>query len=202
MQEPVTKHKYLFQGIFAIAVWFILFGLTVNLGVSHDLLSRYTDEKGVIIGGVLLNCVGLAVLAFSHHQWTESLIAVRQKKTYLLYLILLLAAGSVLLHYHWTGLPAVYYLLFTTVSVVWQDYLTFGLLQNYLRQRFSFKQVLILLPALFILAHLFYVSHFWRNLFLLALTALMALLFTYLREKTQTLHWLIFLHLMFYFVTA
>ncbi|MGT2923987.1 hypothetical protein ACVR0O_02140 [Streptococcus caviae] len=125
-------------------IWLVLFGLTVNLGLSHDLLSLYMDEKGVIVGGVLLNSVGLAVLAFSHRQWTKSLIAVRQRKTYLLYLILLLAAGSVLLHYHWTGLPAVYYLLFTTVSVVWQDYLTFGFLQNYLRQLFSFKQVLIL----------------------------------------------------------
>ncbi len=34
------------------------------------------------------------------------------------------------------------------------------------------------------------------------LTFFMALLFTYLKEKAQALYWLLFLHLMFYFVTA
>ncbi|MGT2638112.1 hypothetical protein ACVRWL_10150 [Streptococcus ratti] len=37
---------------------------------------------------------------------------------------------------------------------------------------------------------------------MVVLTFVMAMLFTYLREKTQTLHWLIFLHLLFYFVMA
>lgn len=202
MQEPVTNRKYLFQEIFAIVVWFILFGLTVNLGLSHDLLSLYFDESGVIVGGVLLNFLGLIVLAVTHRSWTQDLVAVRQKSIYLLYLILLLAGISTLLHYHWTGLPAVYYLLFTTVSVIWQDYITFGLLQNYLRQYLSFKLTLGLLPILFLLAHFCYISQFAAKSLAVLLTALMAVFFTYLREKTQTLHGLFFCHLLFYFLTA
>ncbi|NLR04832.1 CPBP family intramembrane metalloprotease [Streptococcus mutans] len=85
---------------------------------------------------------------------------------------------------------------------MWQDYLTFGLLQQYLQEELSFKWRIVFLPLLFLSGHFLYISHFGTKPMMGILTFVMALLFTYLREKTQTLHWLLFLHLMFYFVTA
>ncbi|MGT2906552.1 CPBP family intramembrane glutamic endopeptidase [Streptococcus dentiloxodontae] len=183
-------------------VWLVLFGLTVNLGLSHDLFNKYFGEKGMIVAGSLLNLIGLAVLAYRHQNWTGEMFQVRQKQILWLYAILILAAVSLPWHYHWTDLPVVYYLLFTIISVFWQDYLTFGLLQRYLQEELSFKWRIIFLPLLFLSGHFLYISHFGTKPMMVVLTFVMALLFTYLREKTQTLHWLLFLHLMFYFATA
>jgi len=93
-----------------------------------------------------------------------------------------------------------YYLLFTTVSVIWQDYLTFGLFQRYLQQELSFKWRIVFYR--FCLYRDIFFSHFGNSPLMVILTFFMALLFTYLKEKAQTLYWLLFLHLMFYFVTA
>ncbi|SUN72978.1 CPBP family intramembrane glutamic endopeptidase [Streptococcus mutans] len=200
ISKPITKR---FIKIVVVSlVWLILFGLTVNLGLSHDLFSKYFGEKGMIIAGSLLNVIGLAVLAHTHRDWTREMFRVRQKQILWLCAILILAAVSLPLHYHWTDLPVVYYLLFTTISVFWQDYLTFGLLQQYLQEELSFKWRIVFLPLLFLSGHFLYISHFGTKPMMGILTFVMALLFTYLREKTQTLHWLLFLHLMFYFVTA
>ncbi|EJN93667.1 hypothetical protein D822_01784 [Streptococcus ratti FA-1 = DSM 20564] len=61
---------------------------------------------------------------------------VRQKRILWLCAILILAAVSPPWHYHWKDFPVSYYLLFTTVSVFWQEYLTFGLLQQYLQKKY------------------------------------------------------------------
>lgn len=83
--------------------------------------------------------MGLVVLAYTHQDLTRKTFQVKQKQLFWLYVILILAAISLPWHYHWTDLPVTYYLLFTTVSVIWQDYLTFGLFQRYLQQELSFK---------------------------------------------------------------
>ncbi len=75
--------------------------------------------------------MGLVVLAYTHQDLTRKTFQVKQKQLFWLYVILILAAISLPWHYHWTDLPVTYYLLFTTVSVIWQDYLTFGLFQRY-----------------------------------------------------------------------
>ncbi|HHF7010021.1 CPBP family glutamic-type intramembrane protease [Streptococcus mutans] len=146
--------------------------------------------------------MGLVVLAYTHQDLTRKTFQVKQKQLFWLYVILILAAISLPWHYHWTDLPVTYYLLFTTVSVIWQDYLTFGLFQRYLQQELSFKWQIVFLSFLFISRYFLYISHFGNSPLMAILTFFMALLFTYLKEKAQTLYWLLFLHLMFYFVTA
>ncbi|WP_406688124.1 hypothetical protein [Streptococcus mutans] len=92
--------KRLVKVIGVSLVWLILFGLTVNLGLSHDLFSKYFGEKGMIIAGSLLNVIGLAVLAYTHRDWTREMFQVKQKQLFWLYVILILAAISLPWHYH------------------------------------------------------------------------------------------------------
>ncbi|BAQ24593.1 hypothetical protein ACVRWB_08525 [Streptococcus troglodytae] len=61
-------------------VWLVFLELTVNVGWFHDLFNRYFGEKGMIIAGSQLNIVGLAVLAYTHQDWTRKMFQVRQKQ--------------------------------------------------------------------------------------------------------------------------
>lgn len=98
ISKPITKR---FIKIVVVSlVWLILFGLTVNLGLSHDLFSKYFGEKGMIIAGSLLNVIGLAVLAYTHQDLTRKTFQVKQKQLFWLYVILILAAISLPWHYH------------------------------------------------------------------------------------------------------
>ena len=98
------------------------------MGLSHDLFSKYLGEKAWLsqATGSLLNIVGLVVLAYTHQDLTRKTFQVKQKQLFWLYVILILAAISLPWHYHWIDLPVTYYLLFTTVSVIWQNYLLSG----------------------------------------------------------------------------
>lgn len=90
--KTMTKKSVKIIGV--SLVWLVLFGLTVNVGLSHDLLSKYFGEKGMIIVGSLLNVVGLAVLAYTHQDWTRKMFQVRQRQILWLYVILILAASA------------------------------------------------------------------------------------------------------------
>lgn len=109
--------------------------------------------------------MGLVVLAYTHQDLTRKTFQVKQKQLFWLYVILILAAISLPWHYHWTDLPVTYYLLFTTVSVIWQDYLTFGLFQRYLQQELSFKwQIVFFIVFVYIGTFSLYFT-FWKQSF-------------------------------------
>lgn len=183
----------------ALVVWLILFGLTVWIGLSLWLFdSLLGDESAALIAGALFNVVLLVPLALTHREWTRDLLAIRSRTPIILGAVLVVAGALVPLHYHLPN-PVGVYLFITPVSVLWQNYITFGLLQGYLRQHVSPLWTAVTLAVAFTAGHLIWISGFYeRPVFVL--TPLMALLFGYLREKTGTLHWLLFIHLMFYFV--
>ncbi|EMB63439.1 hypothetical protein [Streptococcus mutans] len=103
--------------------------------------------------------MGLVVLAYTHQDLTRKTFQVKQKQLFWLYVILILAAISLPWHYHWTDLPVTYYLLFTTVSVIWQDYLTFGLFQRYLQQELSFKWQIVFFYRFCLYRDIFFIFH-------------------------------------------
>ena len=188
--------------ILAIVTWFLLFGLTVKLGLSDAFFSLLPWSGSVIIGGSLLNII-LFWFIIKKTEEMALLFSMSDRKIWLLYLILFFAAITVPCHYHWE-LPVWQYLLFVTVSVFWQNLVTFGLFQNALKKLLSQKGVYLLLPIIFLLGHITFIPNFLteKSPVVVILTPVMALLFSYLREKTGHLHWLIFIHLLLYFITS
>jgi hypothetical protein len=133
----------------------------------------------------------------------QSLFKIQDKKIYLLYIILVLGLASIPWHYH-MELPVWQYMLFVSVSVVWQNVITFGIFQDALKERVGKKWIYLLIPPIFLLGHIAFIINFLTKTapLVVAFVPVMSLLFAYLREKTGHLHWQIFLHLMFYILTA
>lgn len=183
----------------ALIAWFVLFGATVWIGLSFWLFeSLLDDEPAALVAGALLDLALLVPLALTHREWTRDLFAVRSRTPTILGAALVVAGALVPLHYHLSP-PVGVYLFIMPVSVLWQNYITFGLLQGYLRQHVSRLWTVIVLVVVFTAGHVIWIGGFYeRPAFVL--TPVMALLFAYLRERTETLHWLLFIHLMFYFV--
>lgn len=137
--------------------------------------------------GAVFNIGLLVLLMWYHQKWTQELFAIKSNYTYLLYAILAVAFVTIPLHYH-LKLPVFVYMIFIPVSVLWQNYITFGLLQNYLRTYVSKNMAIGIIAVCFILAHILFVPNFITSPILIAITLIMALLFAYIREKTGTLH--------------
>ena len=76
-----------------------------------------------------------------------------------LYAVLALASALVPLHYH-LALPVGVYIGFVSVSVVWQNVITFGLLQHYMRRSFSLGATMAMLALLSLGAHLLFIPRF------------------------------------------
>ena len=116
-----------------------------------------------------------------------------------LYAVLALAGALVPLHYH-LALPVGVYIGFVSVSVVWQNVITFGLLQHYMRRSFSLGATMAMLALLSLGAHLLFIPRFYKQPVNVLLVLVLAPLFALLRERTGRLHWLIFIHLLLYFI--
>lgn len=97
--------------------------------------------------------------------------------------------------------PVVLSMLWMTVSVFWQDYLTFGLLQRYLARRLPTWAVVAISAGMFwsghaLLLEQFSPTHPVASLAILALGLVLATL----KVRLRSLHVLLALHLSFYFV--
>jgi hypothetical protein len=189
------------ETMLAVTVWFILFGFTVQIGFSYRLFGALFTEPAATMSGGAFNLILLIPLRLFHKKTTHTLLKIESWKTVVPALILVIAGALVPLHYHYE-LPVWTYIFFMTVSVFWQNYITFGLLHGYLRKAFTQRTTVLILAILFSAAHLVFVSDFWRQPVNILFVLVLASLFTFLREKTGTLYWLIFIHLMFYFIVC
>jgi membrane protease YdiL (CAAX protease family) len=196
MTKVVTKTP-ISKTILAVLIWLILFGCTVQVGFSTWLFDSLFDAQLATILGAILNIVLLVLIIYMYRKSTQKLFQIKSWRTVIPYAILLVAAVLVPFHYHFE-LPVAIYIFFISVSVFWQDYLTFGLLQGHLRREVSLKITLILMPILFLAAHLIFLPNFWTQPFQLVMVVVMAVVFALIRDKTGELHWPIFIHLLFY----
>jgi membrane protease YdiL (CAAX protease family) len=91
-----------------------------------------------------------------------------------------------------------------TVSVFWQDYLTFGLLQEYLGERLPTGPVLVLSAVIFWAGHVLFLPDKFAPIHVLPSLAILALGFALasLRVRLRSLHLILALHLGFYVVFA
>ncbi|MDO5095608.1 MAG: hypothetical protein Q4D65_03530 [Peptostreptococcaceae bacterium] len=188
--------------ILAILGWFILFGFTVQIGFSYRLFSMFLDTSALTIAGSILNILMLIVFFVLYKEWAKEFFRIGSKWVLILYILMIIGMVTIPLHYH-LELPVGVYMFFITISVLWQNFITFGLLQNYLRERISFCWVMLLMAMLFPIAHAVYIDGFLsQKVAMFPLAAIMAVIFSFFREKTGRLHFGIFIHLLLYILTA
>ncbi len=182
-------------------MWFGLWYLTPGL-LDNGVGALFTDDDATT---VLIETVVALVLAMMlvllHRRYNRELFA-RDWSVWLY--ALPLAAGIVLPFHYGLSLPVALYMFWMTVSVFWQDYLTFGLLQKYLAERFPTWVVLVASAVIFWAGHALFLADKFAPTQLLPSLAILALGFVLasLRVWLGTLHLILALHLGFYFIFA
>lgn len=200
MEENKDK-TFIFKILIGILSWILLFGWTVNIGFSHNFLGSFLSFSNELIVGSLLNIVLLIAFFIVYKKWTKEMFSIKNRKYLILYGILLIAAVLVPFHYTLDG-PFYIYIFFITVSVIWQNYITFGILQRFLRQWLPYTLTLVILFVLFIGGNILFVSNFLDNIINIIFIAILVPVFSFIMEKTGKIHLLIFIHLLFYFINC
>ena len=181
--------------------WFVLWSLTPGLlsnGVGH----LVTDDLAVSVGvETSLAAVLAVILVLTHQRFNRVLFA--KSWSVWLYALPLILAIALPFHYDLV-LPVFLYMVWMTVSVFWQDYLTFGLLQSYLGRRLPRWSVVAATAVIFWMGHaLFIPERFGLTNWLPSLAILvLGLALASLRAWLKTLHLVLALHLSFYFLFA
>ena len=199
---PSRQSVRLFSALAIAVSWFILWCLTpgitdrgpVRLVVQEDTVVVFLES---LIAGLLV--IAIAILQRTH---TRELFAPSPQR--FLYIVPVVLALALPLHYE-LEFPVLLYIFWMTVSVFWQDYLTFGLLQRHLAARLPSRAVIPAVAVLFALGHVILlpdkfglVPNPFPALSMLALGLLLA----WLRYRFTTMHLILTLHLSFYFVFA
>lgn len=185
----------------ACLVWLALWYLTPGL-LDDGVGSRFSADWDVAI---LIECgiavVVVAILLATHRRFNRVLFA----RSSLMWLYILPAGLAIALPFHYSlEAPVVIYLIWMTISVFWQDYLTFGLLQSYVRERLPGWATIAVVSVMFWVGHAVFIPHRFGldnmipSLAMVGLGAVLALL----RARLGTLHLLLALHLAFYFIFA
>lgn len=190
-----------FVVIGAVIVWFGLWALTPGL-LSNGVGSLFTaDLAASVLIETMVAVVLAVVLALLHRRYNRELFA----RNWSVWLYALPIAAAITLPFHYSlVLPVALYMVWMTVSVFWQDYLTFGLLQKYLGERLPTWGVLTLSAVIFWLGHaVFLPDSFAPTQAVPSLAILvLGLVLSSLRIWFKTLHLILALHLAFYFIFA
>lgn len=180
-----------------LGLWFFVPGLHAA-GIG-SLLSD-DDATQVLIETVVALALSLLLVAL-HRRWNRDLFA-RSWQVWL-YSVPILLALVLPLHYG-LPLPVAVYIFWMAVSVFFQDYLTFGLLQNYLAETLPRWAVIVATAVVFYLGHAIFIPQNFAPTNPLPALAILAVgaVFALLRARLKTLHLLLVLHLSFYFISA
>ena len=185
----------------ACAAWLALWWLTPGLH-ERGAGSLVTDDDATcVLVESAVALVVIAALAVAHQGVTRSLLAPSRA----CWAYVLPAALAVALPFHYgLGLPVGVYVAWMAVSVLWQQYLTFGLLQHHVGRRLSTPWTIV------VVAVIFWAGHAWvlpdrfgpdQPVAALGIVALGAALAT-IRARLGTLHVPLALHLAFYLAFA
>lgn len=181
--------------------WFLLWSLTPGL-LSSGVGSLVTEDlAGAVLVETLLALVLGVPLILLHGRFNRALFA-HSKLVYLYALPVLL--GAVLPLHYGLPLPVGLYIVWMTVSVFWQDYLTFGLLQSYLSLRMRPRVVVPIVAVMFTLGHVVLLPDRFALVNFLPVVSILALglFLAFLRARLGTIHMVLALHLAFYFIFA
>lgn len=203
MEEKHSAGRRLSDVSLSCLVWLGLWGLTPGL-LRNAVGSFVSDDPStqVLLESALALLV-LAALAALHRHIIRRVFA--RSRLVRLYALPVALAAVMPLHYG-MPLPVAVYAVWMTASVVWQNTLTFGLLQSRLGERLPARGSIALTAAMFWLGHAVYLTAFAPTSpsGLLAGVAILAmgLLFAWIRQRTGTLHLLLVLHMSFYFIAV
>lgn len=201
--EPEVRHRTLSWHVLLLVcvAWFGLWYLTPGLrsdGVGHLLTG---DLATSVVIETVLALVLAVVLVLTHREYNRTVFA--RSRSIWLYILPVALAIALPFHYDLI-LPVFLYMTWMTVSVFWQDYLTFGLLQSYLGERLPAWGVIVASAIVFWLGHALFIpdrfapSHWLPSLAILVLGFALASL----RVWLKSLHLILALHLSFYFLFA
>ena len=185
----------------AVVAWFALWYLTPGLH-TYGVGALFTDDMAAaVLIETVLAAVLAVVLVLTHRRYNRILFA--RSWSVWLYVLPVVLAITLPFHYELI-LPVFLYMVWMTVSVFWQDYLTFGLLQSYLGERLPIWGVIVASAVIFWLGHaLFIPDSFAPTNWLPSLAILvLGLLLAVLRAWQKSLHLILALHLSFYFIFA
>lgn len=199
---PGTPLHTLLHSLAYTAVWLFLFGMTVELGITHFYTEPYGATNGPLIGSAVNIILLIAVLWFQR-KWIFQHLRITAWWEWALYAVAAIAAAALPFHYSITETPVGVYIVAFTVSVLWQNIITFGYWRHYVREVLGPIGTSIMAAIIFPFAHAFWIPGFTADKpVMLLLSSVMAVLFTWLAELTGKLHLPIFIHLMLYFIMA
>ncbi|WP_341395791.1 hypothetical protein [Arthrobacter sp. G119Y2] len=192
-----TRLSWTMLGLAALT-WLGLWYLTPGL-LANGAGKFFTSDADVsILIETIMAFIIVIVLLLAHPRYNRVLFA-RSWSSWL-YALPLVLAFTVPFRYELEA-PVALYMFWMTVSVFWQNYLTFGLLQSYLRERLPPWGVLAASAVMFWLGHAVFLPQSFAPVHVLPSLSILALGFVLasLRLGLKTLHLNLALHLSFYF---
>ncbi|GEN87515.1 hypothetical protein [Oceanobacillus sojae] len=181
--------------------WLILWYLTPGLhGNGIGNLFTNNDESSIFLETIIALII-VIILIVTHKRCNQLLF--HQSKWIYLYISPVVLA-LVLPFYYNLPLPAHLYIFWMTVSVFWQDYLTFGLLQSYLEEHLPMWTVILAVAIIFYIGHVVFIPDSFAPAHVSSAFSILGLgiVVAFLRAKLKTLHIILVLHLSFYFIVV
>lgn len=120
-----------------------------------------------------------------------------------LYILPLILVGLLPFHYH-LALPLSIYIFMIVVTVFWQDYLTFGIVQTYVQTTLTPTLSLFIVALLFTLGHFTFLISSFSSAYIPGLIALFCVsaLFAWFRKHFGNIYIINVLHLSFLLMFA
>ena len=201
LSKNYKKLKRIILPILLCSLWFFIPGL-LNNSLGKML---FEDEIISLLFDIFFALAILMIIFYKTKEYSKGLF--EKDKTIKYYILPIIAL--IIIPFRVDGIngdifgnPAWLYVLMMLVNALYQQYITFGLLQNYFYEIFSDKLAIIMTSIFFYLIHWIFLGsrfspfQFLNALFMLAL----GFLFSVIRYKNKTLHFNLILHWLFYFI--
>lgn len=185
----------------ACLVWLLAWQVTPGLRSAGPFSGVFELREQQLAAETALAalCSVVAVLALPGHR-ARVLGPSRLRRWYVVPLVLALVLP---LHYQGT-LPVGLYIVWMAVSVFWQDFTTFGVLQSVLSDRLRGTWAVVITATMFAIGHAALVRAKFAPPHWLPLLGILVLgvVFAAIRQRTGSIHLLLLLHLSVYFAFA
>lgn len=191
LQNPVSK--LIVPCLAWLGIWSATQGFYM-VSYLQELIPGSTDLKISLITAYILGVLLVTLLTL--RQETKRFL--RPSRWLWLYLLPFACIAALLFSYQ-GPLHIGVFVAMITISVFWQDMLTFGLLQNYIQKAVPKWAIIFIVGSLFGLGHILAFIPDMTQLFSPTFYLLFAVgyLFAWLREKTRTVYVINVLHVTF-----
>ena len=192
----MKKNKHLKHILLGISLWFSAWTVTQGIFMSEILFKLPIDVNiSYLITTILILVITIISLYIYPRHRKEALPKSKLLWLYTIPAVLLIALPS---HYNMM-LNIMVYIPMIIISVFWQDYLTFGMLQTFLNERVSQNKSAIIVAVVFLSGHLiFYLNDPTNPQFILI--ALAGFVFAFSRRYTKSIYIANIIHTIVYLI--